>query len=520
MTHRWTQTAATLVAALLLSPAVLAGDVDNGEKVYEHRCVQCHGPGGDALGPGANFMLPRPRVFKDNASYKFRTTPSGVLPTDEDLFRVITVGIPGTSMPGFDALPESERWDLVAYIKSLSEDFEDEDYLEEVEVPDELVAMVPPPITPEALARGEELYLANKCNQCHGDMGRGNGPSWPDLKDDWGNPILPADLTNRESYRNGATAEDIFRTITTGLNGTPMPAYVDSVDVDQRWDLTHYVRSLGPPDQETRDEIVLAIRVDALPESADDEAWDGAPTARFKTLPNIITPPRLFWSSVEYVMVQALYSETEIALRIHWNDRNASEGTDGDTVYKDWDTTIYKDTAHPDQFAVQFPVRNDPAVRPFFLMGDGKRSVNLWWWRSDTDVISEFNAKGYGTQAPQPEKSQTIQGGATWEDGEYTMFVRRSLASPDTKKDVQIETGTFLPLAFHVWDGSRGEVGNRRSVTTWYWLYLRPDMPDEVYTYPPFAFFLSLGLLLILVASVRRRVRVEPEAQGEPAAEA
>lgn len=511
--HRIAGVAATLVALGASGTALARGDATNGEKVYVKRCEQCHGKGGDGKGPAWEFMLPRPRVFAGNASYKFRTTPSGALPTEQDLFDVVTEGIPGTSMPGFTILPEGERWDVVAYIRTLTDEFSDEDYLgDAVPMPELTGDPQPHPVTEESLAKGKELYLANKCNQCHGELGRGNGPSWPDLKDDWQNPILPANLTNRETFRGGASAFDIYRTISTGLNGTPMPAYVDSISAEDRWDLVNYILALGPAEQSARDEVVKAKRVDALPEDGASEVWNEAPAARFPTLPNVIEPPRLFWSSVEFVTVQALFTDTEVALRVQWDDRDESKGPDADAAYADRDVTIHKATNHPDQLAVQFPSKVDPAVRPYFLLGDGKRSVNLWWWRADTGRIEERNAKGIGAITTQPEKSQTVAGSVTYEDGRYTFYARRALETPDTRQDVQIAAGTFVPIAFHVWNGSRGEVGARRSLTTWYWLYLEPPLPETVYTYPPFAFFFSLGLLLLLVRGVRKKYGAAPEA--------
>lgn len=506
----------SLVIALALPSFASVGDPENGAAVYEHRCVQCHGVDGDGKGPGAEFMLPRPRIFQDNGSYKFRTTPAAELPTDEDLYHIIAVGIPGSSMPRFDVLPEQEIWDVVEYIKTLNEDFADEESMETAVTMDALAGeVVVPPSTPESVAAGAELFKSAQCQTCHGDLGRGNGSAGQELKDDWGTPILPRNLTNPESYRAGATSYDIFRSITTGLNGSPMASYADSLSDEERWNVVHFVESLHPPKKEARDEIVLANRVDAIPDEA--EGWADAPVARFKMVPNMITPPRLFWTSVEFISVQALYSSDEIALRIQWDDRTESAGSNGDQVYEDRDTKVYRDTDHPDQFAVQFPVKNDPSVRPYFMMGDGKRGVNLWWWRSDQDGFSEMNAKGYGSQKPQAEQSQQLEGDVTYDDGRYTMIVRRPITTDLVKRDAQFETGVFTPIAFNVWDGSRGEVGNRRNVTTWYWLYLRAPLPESVNTYPPFAFFLSLGLLLVVMSAVRRRVGAgeEESAEGE-----
>ena len=506
-------TCLSLVAALAVPALAAVGDLENGAKVYEHRCVQCHGVDGDGKGPGADFMLPRPRIFGDNGSYKFRTTPPAELPTDQDLFEIISVGIPGSSMPGFDVLSEEDRWDVIEYIKSLNEDFADEEFMESAVTMDPLIGeVVAPPSTPESITAGKEAFTTAQCHTCHGEMGRGNGSAGQELKDDWGTPILPRNLTNPESYRGGSSSYDIFRTITTGLNGSPMASYAESLSDEQRWNVVHYVESLHPPKKKSRDEIVLANRVDAIP--VDEDGWNETPAARFKLLPNMITPPRLFWSSVEFVTVQALYTNDEIALRIQWDDRSESTGTNADHAYKDRDTKVYRATDHPDQFVVQFPVKNDPSVRPYFMMGDGKRAVNLWWWQSGVDGISEMNAKGFGSQKAQAEISQQLGGGVTYADGRYTMIVRRPITTDLVKRDAQFETGVFTPIAFNVWDGSRGEVGNRRSVSTWYWLYLRAPLPETVNTYPPFAFFLSLGLLLIVVAAVRRRVGDGSEDDG------
>jgi len=503
---RWFGLATAILLCFSFNAWAMEGDPDEGQKEYLEHCSQCHGEDGNADGSGALFMLPRPRVFKENTSYKIRTTPSGELPTEQDLFNIISKGLPGSSMPGFDVLPEQERWDLVAYIRSLAEDFEDEELIEAAVPFDELVNMTPPPVTPETLEHGKELYQSNKCGQCHGQLGRGNGPSFPDLKDDWQNPILPTNLTVREYYRGGAADSDIYRTITAGLNGTPMPAYADSITPEDRWDLVHYIRSLGPPDKATRDETIVAVLVEALPEGNTDDAWAATPAARFGTLPNIIEPPRLFWNSVEFLTVQAAYTDSELSLRIQWHDRTNSVGKNVSHSYPDRTTDILKGTDHPDQLAVQFPSKlTDPTVRPYFMFGDGKRSVNLWWWQAHTGETQEYNAKGWSNQSLQPERSQNIVSEVTYEDGQYTMTIRRSLTTMDAKNDPQFAAGTFMPIAFHVWNGDRGEVGQRRSLTTWYWLRFQPEIPKDIYVAPAASFAATFVLLLITIAFVRRR---------------
>jgi cytochrome c553 len=80
---------------------------------------------------------------------------------------------------------------------------------------------------------------------CHGEQGRGDGPSAPTLKDNRDLPIAATNLTRLARFKNGARPEDIYRTLVTGLAGTPMPSYADSLEPDQVWDLVYYVLSLS-----------------------------------------------------------------------------------------------------------------------------------------------------------------------------------------------------------------------------------------------------------------------------------
>ncbi len=480
-----------------------AGDAKRGEVSYQKRCSQCHGATGKADGPAALFMLPRPRLLADNAAYKFRTTTSGELPTDQDLFTIITRGLPGSAMPDFAGLPEQERWDLVAYVKSLTEDFADPDMTKTAVPMPELVTAKPLPSTPASITRGQEIYKANKCFQCHGEHGRGNGESWNTLKDVWGTPILPANLTLPDTFRGGLAPADIYRIFSTGV--LTMPSYAESITPADRWHLVNYVLSLSPPPKPAPDEKIEAVRVEVVP--AAEAAWAVAPVARFRTLSNVVEPPRLFWPTVDLIMAQAVYTDREVALRLQWDDRSQSTGTDVTTVYQDRDTTIYNQTQHPDQLAVQFPARAGDKAKPYFFFGDTRRPAYLWWWRSDRPKILEMNAKGSASLAYQDPESQELTGQVTYDDGRYTMVVRRALATLDLKNDVQLAPGVFVPIAFHAWDGKRGELGNRHALTTWYWLYLVPPVPPTAYVAPPVFFTLTLGVLVGIVALVRRRAK-------------
>ncbi len=207
--------------------------VARGKAVYERRCIGCHGPKGDGNGPAATFLDPRPRNF-NLGSFKFRTTPSGSLPTDGDLYRTLARGVRWTAMPTWHELPEKDRIAVIAFIKTLSSRWKEE----KPEPP--IVIGEPPKPTPELLARGKELYAKAKCFQCHGDGGKGDGPSADDLVDDLKFKIRPADFTKGQ-FKGGGDVRDIYRTMTTGLDGTPMPSFIDSMKDDERWAISYYV---------------------------------------------------------------------------------------------------------------------------------------------------------------------------------------------------------------------------------------------------------------------------------------
>ena len=87
--------------------------------LYRKHCVHCHGVTGDGRGPTALFLNPYPRDYRQGV-YKFKSTYNPAKPTDDDLHRVLSNGVPGTAMPSFALLPGSEVESLVEYVKYLS----------------------------------------------------------------------------------------------------------------------------------------------------------------------------------------------------------------------------------------------------------------------------------------------------------------------------------------------------------------------------------------------------------------
>ena len=224
------------VSVIAMSVPERADLVDRGRAVYQQRCVGCHGVNGDGNGIAATFLSPRPRDFTA-AVFKFRSTPSGALPTDGDLYRTVTRGVRWTAMPTWHELPDKDRLAVVAFIKTFSKRWKEE----KLEPP--LIATAPS-ASGEIVARGKDLYASAKCWECHGEHGRGDGPSAAQLKDDLDRPIRPTDLT-RGQLKGGAHVADVFRTMTNGLDGTPMPSFADTMSDDERWAISYYVLSLS-----------------------------------------------------------------------------------------------------------------------------------------------------------------------------------------------------------------------------------------------------------------------------------
>lgn len=220
-----------------------------GKLVYERRCVGCHGVNGDGNGPAAAFIQrDRPRNFTLGV-FKFRLTPSGSLPDDGDLLRTITRGVRGTSMPTWHELHEKDRLAVIQYIKyELAVDRSDPAkpvyYFIEERPKAPIFIGDPPPPSKDLVARGAVVWKEAKCWECHGDGGKGDGQKAEGLKDDFDFPIPPANLTTGQ-FKSGPDVKDIFRTMSTGLSGTPMPSFSATLSEADRWALSYYVLSLS-----------------------------------------------------------------------------------------------------------------------------------------------------------------------------------------------------------------------------------------------------------------------------------
>lgn len=214
-----------------------------GRYVFERNCQVCHGRWGDGRGEMALGMRPRPRDFTAGL-FKFRSTPSGFLPTDLDLERTIRGGIANSSMPAFGPLSDPELKAVVAYLKTFSPNWSQ---------PERHWAPIPAPAEPEWLRAsgpdyvgaeghrdaGARLYQTH-CAVCHGPEADGKSELAPSLEDVWGQPCPPADLRT-PGLKSGTEPADLHRVLSTGLDGSPMPSFAETLTVGQRWEVVAYL---------------------------------------------------------------------------------------------------------------------------------------------------------------------------------------------------------------------------------------------------------------------------------------
>lgn len=174
---------------------------DSGKAIYLEKCEPCHGNSG--LGDGSRSQdLPNPVPPIGSAEFARRASPA-------QWFTIVTQGNLERMMPPFASLTDRQRWDVVAYVYSLS-------------------------INPDTVAQGAELFGQN-CASCHGAAGEGDGPlagslTMPDLND--------------QEFAAAKSGVDFYRAIEEGIS-PGMPAFRDQLNEAEIWALSTFLRTLS-----------------------------------------------------------------------------------------------------------------------------------------------------------------------------------------------------------------------------------------------------------------------------------
>jgi mono/diheme cytochrome c family protein len=208
-----------------------------GKQLYYRYCWGCHGFRGDGNGENGPYLNILPRNFVA-ATFKCRSTPTGTLPLDQDLYNSLVRGLNNTNMPSWITLTSQNRADLIAFIKTFSPRWQTEKPGDPINVPTE------PALTLNSIKHGQELFQKLECWKCHGQEGRGDGPSASTLTDSNDQPIRPYNFAAGSRFKCGVTNSDLYKIFLTGVDGTPMPSFGDVVKPEEAWDLVHYLRTL------------------------------------------------------------------------------------------------------------------------------------------------------------------------------------------------------------------------------------------------------------------------------------
>ena len=485
-----------------------------GKNTFEKECVACHGPAGDGESDAAYLLYPRPRDFTPG-EFRIISTWDGV-PTDTDLFRTISRGMPGSAMPSWAHLPEETRWGVVHYVKSFSKRPLTVNANHE---PDKFgsggagVVTVPPEPAYDAAARirAAELFTEG-CAPCHGATARGDGKQ--KQTDSKGYPTRPRDLT-LGVFKGSPEPDQVYRHIVAGLPGSPMPqsGYLQGSDA---WHLVHFVRSLSSDAQRAKVEMkkfrIVASRVPTLPTNADSGIWRNTQAANLHLMP-------LWWRTdrPEEITVRALHDGRSVAFLLKWED-----GSHDETAIRPQD---FRDAA-----AIEFALAPDP---PFFAMGQQGQPVNIWMWKSERQAdlepvfqdlekiypnigidsypnllkspmeqptrnaltmqsdprfvtawgagnivadptrrsaAEDLTAQGFGTLRAHPTKDQAVEANGVYATGSYQVQFTRTFAGRGTA--IRLAAGDRVPVAFAVWNGSAGDRDGKKSVTIWQELLL------------------------------------------------
>jgi len=481
-----------------------------GKQVFNKQCAPCHGATGEGNGDAAYLLYPRPRNFR-TGKFRMVSTWEGV-PTDDDLFRTISRGIPGSAMPAWAYLPDETRWALVAYVKSFAQTPLVVKAASEPPsagaVGTGLIKVPPEPAYDDAAKKRAAQLFADGCASCHGTTARGDGVS--DQKDEFDFPIRPRDLTTGV-FKGSPEPENLYRRIIAGMPGTPMPVSEWAYGPDA-WHLVHFIRALSSDTQRARAEMrrftIQATRVAALPDHPDAGTWSRTPPVDLHLMP-------LWWryDRPEELTVRALHNGKEIALLLVWTDSTH-------------DATAMRPQDFRDAAAVEISPSADP---PFFAMGQRGEFVNIWMWKSERQAdlepafqdlekvypnlgidsypnllkspleqphrhaltlesnptfvtawgagnivadptrgsaAEDLAAQGFGTLRARPPTNQAVNAKGVYDKDSYRVMFRRPLAGKGPKA-VTLSPGITVPVAFAVWNGAAGDRDGKKSVTIW-----------------------------------------------------
>lgn len=363
-----------LTTALVLFPRPLGADAERGAVLFERECAVCHGPNGKGDGPATPLLDPKARNFTPGL-FKLRMTATGELPTDEDLIKTITRGMPGTGMPSFAELGNDSVSDLADFVKTLGgPEGEEGSWFELYEVPDPISVPASPPRTAATIAEGAKLYVSMGCDTCHGKTGEGDGKPPEELLDNWGDPV-PSTNFVMGIYKGGHGPKDLYARIMTGMDGSPMTSFwKDALTPNERWSVVDYVTSFGEP-QAVRQPSKGALQLfeGRAPSNINDAAWQYIPSNQ---VPQMALKGG-WMGRFPPLRAQVVAEAERLSLRVELKDDTAGSWRALKIVF------------------------HEGATAPIFGLGSPEEPLLVWSWSKDNGAET-FSASGSAALAPSP----------------------------------------------------------------------------------------------------------------------
>ncbi len=505
-----------------------AGSTPIGQALYARHCAGCHGEQGDGLGIAATYLYPKPRDF--GSSFRI-VSSAGRNPSRDDIHAVLLRGMPGSSMPPWAHLSQSDRDLLVdevfrlrhealgrLFVQQWIEDGEDPDDIDEDEKADFVASRMDPgeplaiPEIPEpdegSIARGKETFFKLGCHSCHGETGKGDGQQ--QMVNIEGFPTRPRDFT-LGIFKGNNDPASLYLRVAIGMPGGSMPA-TSQATPEEAVDLTQFILSLSTETQREaailRRATISAIRVAAVADLSDDGAWSNISSTRLPMTP-------LWWrdDADPDLQVQAAHDGQTLVLRLTWQDETQ-------------DLHAVTSGHFEDAAAVElYRGENEP----FLGMGGPGSPIDAWFWDADrqsaTDVEDRYpnavvdiypfhettvdTAEGQrpgAETASQPDvslpavasanpivptddesrsggsaltaggpqtvtfripKNQSVDARGNWADGRWSVVMKRALQPDAPEGGVSLTPGERVSVAFAVFDGAKNDRDGQKMITAW-----------------------------------------------------
>jgi len=203
-----------------------------------------------------------------------------------------------------------------------------------------------------------------------------------------------------------------------------------------------------------------------IPISPDSKFWN-SPQGPVKTTvdlgPQLITNPQWPDPFVKKVLVSVARTETQIAVRLEWEDDSVDNGTGQSRLYTD-------------QAAIMFPLNSNKEVPPITMGGEGF-PVNIWQWKAVRQVtadvakkdsaatlspVEDMNAEGFSTLTRQDD--QNVSGKGLRSKKGWQVVFKRNITNQD-EQDVQFAGST--PMAVAIWNGGNRETNGQKGLAGW-----------------------------------------------------